>query len=119
MRKWVRVILGGVFVLLGLNHFVSTPFYVAIMPPYLPYHVELVYLSGLAEIVLGAMLVLDFKTAYAAWGLIALLIAVFPANIYMAMNPQLFPDIPAWLLYARLPFQFVLIGIAFWLTRPK
>lgn len=117
MRKWVRVLFGGMFVLLGINHFVSTPFYVAIMPPYLPFPLELVYLSGVAEIVLGAMLAADFKTRYAAWGLIALLIAVFPANIHMALNPQLFPAIPAWLLYLRLPFQFAMVGIAFWLTR--
>lgn len=119
VKNGVRVVYGAAFMLLGINHFASARFYVAIMPPYLPLHWELVYLSGIFEILFGAMLVLNFKIALAAWGLIALLIAVYPANIHMALNPQSYPDIPAWLLYARLPFQFLFIGIAYWLTRSK
>ena len=89
------------------------------MPPYLPLQQELVYISGIFEMGLGAMVMLDYKTVLAAWGLIALLIAVYPANIHMALNPQLYPNIPVWALYARLPFQFLFIGIAYWLSRSK
>lgn len=119
MKKWLRIAFGAAFVILGVNHFISAPFYVAIMPPYLPLHWELVYASGIAEIVFGAMLVFNFKTRLAAWGLIALLIAVYPANIHMALNPQLYPNIPPWALYARLPFQFLFIGIAYGFTRAE
>lgn len=119
LRDWVRVLFGIAFVIAGLNHFLNARFYVEIMPPMLPLHWELVYISGIFEVGLGAMLALDYKTILAAWGLIALLIAIYPANIYMALNPQLFPNIPAWVLYARLPFQFLFIGIAYWLTRRK
>ena len=87
-----------------------------IVPPVLPFPLFLVYLSGVFEIILGVTLLIPAFTRYAAWGLIALLIAVFPANIYMALNPQLFPDISLPLLYLRLPFQFVLIAWAYWLT---
>lgn len=116
---WIRILFGLAFVAAGLNHFLSTQFYADIVPPYLPLHRELVYISGICEAGLGAMLVLDYKTILAAWSLIALLIAVYPANIHMAVNPQLYPNIPVWALYARLPFQFLFIGIAYWLTRHK
>lgn len=119
IRDWVRILFGIAFVFAGLNHFLNARFYVAIMPSYLPLHWELVYISGIFEVGLGAMIALDYKTILAAWGLIALLIAVYPANISMAQNPQLFPDIPVWVLYARLPLQFLFIGIAYWLTRRK
>jgi uncharacterized membrane protein len=118
-RTWLRILFGIGFILAGANHFISAPYYVAMMPPYLPLHQELVYISGISEMGLGAMVMLDYKTVLAAWGLIALLIAVYPANIHMALNPQLYPNIPAWALYARLPFQFLFIGIAYWLTRSK
>ncbi len=119
MKKWLRLGFGGTFVVLGVNHFINAPFYVAIMPPYLPLHWELVYVSGLLEILFGAMLALNLKPRLAAWGLVALLIAIFPANIHMALNPQFYPNIAAWLLYARLPFQFLFIGIAYWFTRAE
>lgn len=117
--NWFRILFGIAFVIAGLNHFVNARYYVDIMPPSIPLHWELVYISGIFEVGLGAMIALDYKTILAAWGLIALLIAVYPANIHMALNPQLFPAIPVWALYARLPFQFLLLGIAYWLTRPR
>lgn len=88
------------------------------MPPAIPWHLPLVYLSGLAEIVLGIGLIIPKTRKIAAYGIIALLIAVFPANIYMAMNNGLFNDlnvsISPILTWLRLPLQFVLIGIAYW-----
>lgn len=107
-----RLLLGLLFIAAGLNHFRSTPLYVSIMPPALPFPLALVYLSGLAEIAGGAG-VLHPKTRRAAgWGLLALLVAVFPANIYMATD-HIVPkgyDIPDWMLWARLPLQFVLMA---------
>src|SRR5215207_5143840 len=94
IRKWVRILFGIAFVFAGLNHFLNARYYVDIMPPYVPLQWELVYISGVFEVGLGAMVALDYKTVLAAWGLIALLVAVYPANIHMAVNPQLFPAIP-------------------------
>lgn len=114
--KWL---LGLLFILAGINHFVHPGFYVAIMPPYLPWHLELVYLSGLFEVVLGVLLLIPRTTVLAAWGLIALLVAVFPANLHMAMNPELFPAISPVILWSRLPLQGVFIAWAYWYTRPS
>lgn len=92
-------------------------FYLRIMPPYLPAPLFLIYLSGFLEIGFGFALLLPKYSRRAAWGIILLLIAVYPANIYMAMNTDLFSDINAFVLYLRLPLQFVLIAWAFWFTR--
>lgn len=105
------------FVLAGFNHFFSTEFYLQIMPSYLPWHLLLVYLSGLVEIILGIVLLIPKFTQMAAWGLIVLLIAVLPANIHMAVNHNLYPDYSVAALWVRLPLQIVLIGWAYWYTR--
>lgn len=106
------------FVAAGLNHFINPALYLKIMPPYLPWHLFLVYLSGFFEVALGVLLPVTALTRIAAWGLIALLIAVFPANIQMATNPQLYSDISPLALWLRLPLQAVFIAWAFWYTRP-
>ena len=111
--KWL---LGVLFVAAGINHFADPDFYVHIMPPYLPWHFSLIIISGVAEIVLGAGLLVPRFQSIAAWGLIALLIAVFPANVHMAINSHLFPEYPPALLWARLPLQVVLIAWAYWFT---
>ena len=113
----VRVLFAAFFVIAGVTHFTNRDFFTAIVPPYLPWPVMLVYVSGVVEIVLGVMLLVPATTRIAAWGLIALLIAVFPANIHMAMNPQLYPDTPLAALLIRLPLQGVMIAIAYWFTR--
>ena len=118
-RAIFRFLLGAFFVLAGLNHFVNPAFYLRIMPPYLPWHTFLVYLSGFFEIALGLLVIVPKLTRIAAWGLIALLIAVFPANIHMAMNTNLYPDINPIILWLRLPLQAVLIAWAYWYTRPR
>lgn len=110
-------LLGFFFVTAGANHFLNAGFYVRIMPPYLPWHLELVYLSGFLEVALGVLVLVPKCTSLAAWGLIALLIAVFPANLHMALNPELFPEFSPALLWARLPFQAVFIAWAYWFTR--
>ena len=114
--KWLLAI---AFVLAGINHFLNPAFYLQMMPPVLPAPLFLIYLSGVFEIALGILLLVPKFTRFAAWGLIALLIAVFPANIYMAMNPQIFPEFSSTAIYARLPLQLVLIALMFWFTRKK
>jgi len=120
--KWL---MAALYVAAGVMHFVNPGFYVQIMPPYLPWHWELVYLSGVIEIVLGVLLVIPATQRAAAWGIILLLIAVFPANLHMAMaNVQFDPPSPLgqpsetanWI---RLPMQLVLILWAWWYTRPE
>jgi uncharacterized membrane protein len=113
LKTILKYLLGIGFALAGINHFLNAPFYLKIMPPVLPAPLFLVYLSGFFEIALGVLLLVPKFTRLAAWGLIALLIAVFPANIYMAQHPELFPEISPAALYLRLPLQLVLIGWAY------
>lgn len=110
--------LSVLFVVAGVNHFVNPDFYVRIMPPFLPAHRELVYLSGVLEIVGGIAVLIPGIRAAAGWGLILLLVAVFPANLHMALNPDLFPTLSPAAIYARLPFQALFVAWAYWATRP-
>lgn len=89
-------------------------FYVRIMPPYIPFHLEVVYLTGVLEIIGGVGMLISAYRKWTAYGLILLLLAIFPANLHMAMNPDLFTETPIWGLYLRLPLQFVLIGWVYW-----
>lgn len=109
-RRVLKWLLGVLFVIAGANHFLNTPFYLNIMPPYLPWHTALVYVSGVAECVLGAMLCTRRGERLAAWGLIALIIAVTPANVHMAMHPELYPQYSPVLLWLRLTLQGALIA---------
>jgi uncharacterized membrane protein len=118
-KQALRWLMGVLFVLAGINHFLRRSMYMAIMPPYLPWHRALVDLSGYAEIVLGALVLAPQYARRAGWGLIALLIAVFPANLHMALNPERYAAIPPLLLWLRLPLQAVLIGAVDWCTRPQ
>ena len=113
-----RYLLGAFFIAAGLNHFWHTPFYVAMMPPWLPAPLALVYLSGVAEIGLGALLLFSRWQVLAGWGLIALSVAVFPANVHMALNPELFTQFSPSGLWLRLPLQAAVIAWAYWYTRP-
>lgn len=117
VKLLTRYLLGVFFVLAGINHFVNTAMYLSIMPPYLPWHLELVHASGVAEMALGVLLLFQRYAAWAAWGLVALCVAVFPANVHMAMNAELYPSLPALGLWLRLPAQGLLIAWAWWYTR--
>lgn len=101
----------------GVMHFVRPEFYMKIMPPYLPYHLELVYLSGVFESALGVLLLVPLVSRWAAWGIFALLIAVFPANIYLFQHQEILPA-PPLVHLLRLPLQGVFLLWAFWHTRP-
>lgn len=92
-----------------------TDLMVRMMPAALPAHRELVWLSGIAELALGLLTLRPQARVLAGWGILALLVAVFPANVNMALEPDKWPEIPSWGLWARLPFQVVFGGWA-WAT---
>ncbi len=114
IKRLLKYLLATTFVLAGINHLLNPSFYLKMMPPYLPAHLFLIYLSGVFEIAFGVLLLVPKFSQRAALGLVALLIAVFPANIYMAQNTELFPEFTPTLIWLRLPLQLVLISWAFW-----
>jgi uncharacterized membrane protein len=101
----------------GINHFWHSATYVAIMPPHYSNPLLLVQISGAAEIVGGIALLVPATRRLAAWGIIAMLLVYFDVHIYMAQHADRFAPLPLWLLYARLPLQFVLIAWAWIYTR--
>ena len=120
----VVYLLGAFFVAAGITHFTSPGFFEQIVPPVLPAPGLIVAVSGVAEIVLGTLVMLPATRRIAAWGLIALLIAVFPANVHQALYNPTLVDPPTWMgqpsqtaLWIRLPLQFVLIWWAWRYTR--
>ena len=117
MKHVSRYLFGAFFIAAGANHFINPDFYLRMMPAYLPLHGALVAISGVAEIVLGAMLLVPRFQVVAAWGLIALLVAVFPANLNMALNADQFAAMSPLALWIRLPIQGLLIAWAYWYTR--
>lgn len=108
------------YMLAGLNHFVHPATYMRIMPPILPMPLTLIIISGVAEVGLGALLLVPKFRRMAAWGIIALLIAIFPANLYMYQVGGAAYDLPQWALAVRLPIQGLLILWAYaHARRPK
>lgn len=108
----LRAMAGPFFVFAGAMHFVAPRTYARIVPPYVPRHREVVYVSGLAEAIGGLGLMTRATRRAAGWWLIATLLAIFPANVHMALHPDEFPKVPggAASLWARLPFQAVFIA---------
>jgi uncharacterized membrane protein len=107
VRAAFRWVAGLGFLVAGANHFRVPNFYLPIMPPFLPQPLLLIYISGAAEMAGGLGLLLPATRRLAAWGLILLLLAIFPANLQMALHG--FAGLPGWVLWARLPFQAVFI----------
>ena len=101
----------------GTMHFVNPEFFLKIVPPYLPLHKGLVLISGVCEVLLGILLLIPKCSHLAAWGIIALLIAVFPANVYLFQHQDILPASPG-VHFLRLPLQGVFILWAYWHTRP-
>lgn len=120
-KEILRVILAVSIIVVGVLHFALSAPFVKIMPPQLPYPLALVYISGFFEILGGIGLLVPPVSRAAAWGLVALFIAVFPANINMAVNHIHLDGIPdsPWFHAVRLPFQAVLIAWAWWYTKPS
>ncbi|WZO97771.1 DoxX family membrane protein [Isosphaeraceae bacterium EP7] len=117
-RSVGRWIFGILFILAGIGHFARPEMYMKIMPDYLPYHRELVLISGAFESALGLMLLIPTTRRLAAWGLIALLIAIFPANLDMFLHPEKSGLSPV-ALAIRLPIQGLLILWAWAYTGPE
>src|SRR3954468_18247546 len=114
----VRALTGIFWIVAGTLHFTHTRVYEAMMPPYVPRHRESVLLSGAAEIAGGVGVLVPAARPLARWWLLALLVAVFPANVHMALNPQRYRAIPPWALWLRLPLQGVFARSVWRATEP-
>ncbi|MBI3542151.1 MAG: DoxX family membrane protein [Deltaproteobacteria bacterium] len=118
-KHFLKLLLAGFMILVGAMHFARPGPFVKIVPDYLPSPLALVYVSGFFEILGGLGLLVARTTRAAAWGLVALYVAVFPANVNMALHQLPFGDAPVSpvMLWVRLPLQLVLIAWAWWYTR--
>ena len=110
-----RYIMSLFYVSVGINHFLNPEWFVKIVPPILlEFNYQLVYLSGVCEVMFGLLILIPKARYYAAWGLILTLAAVFPANIYLAQTNGVAMDTTAAVAWYRLPFQTVFILLAYW-----
>ena len=114
IKYFSMIVMGVFYISIGVSHFTSPIWYVQIVPPYLPYKLELVYISGLFEILFGGMLFFKKTRFLAGWGLILLLIAVYPANIYLAQTNGAAMNTTSLIAWGRLPVQFIFVGLAYW-----
>lgn len=105
------------FMLGGITHFTNADFFVAIMPPYIGYHLEIVYVSGVFEILGAIGILIPTVRQWAGNGLLLLVICVSPANIHMWLHPELFPDVTEVFLSIRLVVQVALLALIWWCTR--
>ena len=113
--KTLSIIIMSLFYIgVGTNHIINPNWFVRIIPPILPFKTAIAYISGILEIILGSLLIFPKTRFIAGWGLIILLVAVYPANIYVALTNGEAMDITPLIAWGRLPFQFVLIGLAYW-----
>ena len=114
-----QIILAVGMIVVGALHFTSPEGFEKIVPDYLPYHLALVYTSGFLEVLGGVGLLIPRVSHYAAWLLVILYIAVFPANLYQAVNNIPVASLPhdPPLIWLRLPFQTLLVAWAWWFTR--
>ncbi|MDS0282727.1 DoxX family protein [Haloarcula onubensis] len=125
LKRPLLYLMGPAYVVAGLVHFVVPELYVQIVPPILPAPLALVYLSGVAEVAVGFGLLWPRTRRDAAWATIALLVAIFPANVYMATSGVVVQGLPgggdpaALVRWGRLPLQGVLILWAYWYTDPS
>lgn len=113
---WHLYLMATIYIFAGINHFRNPRLYQKIIPPYLPKPKLLNYVSGIAEILLGIGLCIPATSKFSAWGFVALLIAVFPANFFMFTNKKASMGLPKSILLLRLPLQIVLIIWAYYYT---
>ena len=116
MKSLSKYVLTFFWIGAGTLHFIRPDSYLKIMPPYVPWPLGLVYLSGFFELLFGLLLLVPRFSRLAAWGIIALLIAIFPANVYLYQHQDIIPG-PPLLHLLRLPLQAVFILWAFWHTK--
>ncbi|MEO8404912.1 MAG: MauE/DoxX family redox-associated membrane protein [Chitinophagaceae bacterium] len=119
MRSVFLYLMSALYIAAGINHFWHEEYYLLIMPPWLPWHHALVVISGICEILFGILLLFVPTRRFAAWCIILLLIAVFPANIQMLINYKQTDDPKLWLAVVRLPIQILLIWWAYSFTKNK
>jgi uncharacterized membrane protein len=121
LRFLVRLLLAALFLFAGAVHLRRPEFFLPIMPPAIPHPIACILISGVFELLGGIALLVPVRSIQflTGWGLTLLLLAVFPANIYMAVDHVKINGvlIPAWILWARLPLQPLLIGAALWVTQ--
>ena len=120
LQKSILIVISSIFyTIVGIKHFIEPDYFLSIIPPYLPFHIELVYISGFFEILFGLIILFPKYRYYGSIGLILLLIAVFPANIYLAQSKEAQEAIGASQQIAiwRLPIQGILIWIAYWIRK--
>ena len=120
LRRIALLFASAFYITAGFLHFTKSSFYLKIVSPYIPWHLAVVQISGVFEILGGLGLLIPLTRRAAAWGLVALLIAIFPANIYMVLDPEAAgaAGIPPVLLWGRLPLQVVFIAWVLWATGP-
>lgn len=105
------------YFLAGANHVRAPEFYLKFLPPYLPFHLGLIYVSGVAEIVCALLLIPMSTRKWASWAIIILLISFFPANIYTLTTNVAGLDVTIWFLWLRIPIQFLFMAWAWWHSR--
>lgn len=111
MFPWHQYLLGLLFLVAGVTHFTKSKWYERIMPTYIPLHKEMVLISGIAEMVLGFMLLNADTQKIAAYGIMGLLVLFFPVHIHMIQNEKASLGLPKWVLVLRLVLQF---GLLYW-----
>lgn len=116
MLPWHQYLMGLLYVIAGMNHFRKPKMYERIMPPYIPAHSSMVMLSGMAEMILGFMIMNKNTQAAAAWGIITMLILFLTVHVYMLQNEKAAMKLPKWVLILRLPLQFALMYWAYLYT---
>ncbi|MFB3387468.1 DoxX family protein [Flavobacterium sp. LAR06] len=113
---WHLYLMAFLYIIAGINHFRSPGMYIRIIPPIFKNPKLINTLSGAAEILFGVLLMFPFSKRFAAWGIIALLIAIFPANLFMFQDKKAGFCLPKWILFIRLPLQIILIYWAYQYT---
>jgi uncharacterized membrane protein len=119
IKSALRYVMAAFYIYAGVSHFTRPEFFLSLMPPYFPLHTELVYLSGVAEIVLGVLVAIPRTAMFAGWGIIAMLITFLPVHVHMLVNNHLYPEAPTWALVARFPLQAIFILWAYWYTTDR
>ena len=113
--KFITILIMSCFYMnVGVKHFVEPEWFLQIMPPNFPHHYQAVYWSGFFELLFGFLLINPKTRFIAGWGIIFVMITVFPANLYLAVNDGSVMGISKELAWGRLPFQYVFIGLAYW-----
>lgn len=106
-------LMSAIYIIAGIFHFVKPKVYRSIIPRYIPNPMAMVYLSGVAEVVLGVAILFEPTRNAALWGIIAMLLALLPVHVYMLAEEKFHKKFPKWLLWLRLPLQFALIYWAY------